>query len=198
MRIISATNKELDREVEEKRFRLDLFYRINLGRIRIPPLRERREDILPLAIRFAQRAASRRGQKFNGFTTAAEGLLLDFPWPGNVRQLKNAMERLVLLGSAELADADDIAFIGNAAAIKTGTAPFPLSPKAGSASGCPATPPPVPGSNDFDLPEGRLDIEELNRRIIGRALAKHNGNRTRTAAYLGLSRRVLEGRLKKV
>jgi len=182
IRIISATNKDLEREVEEKRFRLDLFYRVNMGHIRIPPLTERREDILPLALRFAQRASRRRGQTFGGFTPAAERFLAAFPWPGNVRQLKNAMERLVLLGVADLADVEDLSFIGEGAVGRERQ----------------ASPVPVPGIGDFGLPEERLDLEELNRRVIAMALAKHNGNRTRTAACLGLSRRVLEGRLTKL
>jgi DNA-binding NtrC family response regulator len=182
IRIISATNKDLDREVDEKRFRLDLFYRVNMGHIRIPPLRERREDIPPLAFRFAERASRRRGQKFGGFTPAAEKFLFSFSWPGNVRQLKNAMERLVLMQVSDCADVDDLAFIRDGAAIREK-----------QASGAP-----VPGSGDFHLPEEGLDIEKLNRKIIRMALEKHGGNRTKTANYLGMSRRVLEGRLKKL
>ena len=100
VRFVSATNKNLSEEVMAKRFRLDLYYRINIGIIRIPPLRERQEDILPLALRFAKRAFTRSGKEFVGFTRDAEEFLLSFSWPGNVRQLKNAMERLALSGSA--------------------------------------------------------------------------------------------------
>jgi two-component system response regulator AtoC len=181
IRIISATNKDLEREVDEKRFRLDLFYRVNMGHIRIPPLRERREDIPPLAFRFAERASRRRGQRFGGFTPAAERFLLSFSWPGNVRQLKNAMERLVLMQVSDCADLDDLAFIRDGAVREK------------QAAGAP-----VLGSGDFRLPEEGLDIEALNRKIIGLALERHGGNRTRTANYLGMSRRVLEGRLKKL
>ena len=181
IRIISATNKDLHREVEEKRFRLDLFYRVNMGHIRIPPLGERPEEILPLAFRFAERAARRRGQRFGGFTPAAERFLCSCPWPGNVRQLKNAMERLVLMQVSECADLEDLAFIRDSALREK---PEPSAP--------------VPGTGEFPLPEEGLDLEELNRRIIRMALEKHGGNRTRTAAYLGMSRRVLEGRLKKL
>ena len=182
IRIVSATNKDLEREVVEKRFRLDLFYRVNMGHIRIPPLRERQEDIPPLAFRFAQRASRRRGQKFGGFTPAAEKFLLSFPWPGNVRQLKNAMERLVLMQVSDCADVDDLAFIRDGAAVREK-----------QASGTP-----VLGTGDFDLPEEGLDIEAFNQKIIRKVLERHRGNRTRTANYLGMSRRVLEGRLKKL
>jgi two-component system, NtrC family, response regulator AtoC len=181
IRIISATNKDLGREVEAKRFRLDLFYRVNMGHIRIPPLRERPEDILPLAFRFAERAARRRGQKFGGFRPAAERFLLSYPWPGNVRQLKNAMERLGLMQGSECADLDDLAFVRD-------SAPREKTEPGGT----------VLGSGILRLPEAGLDLEELNQRIIRTALEKHGGNQTRTASYLGISRRVLEGRLKRM
>jgi len=182
IRIVSATNKELEREVEAKRFRLDLYYRINMGRIRIPPLRERPEDILPLALRFAERASRRRGQRFGGFTPEAERLLASLPWPGNVRQLKNAIERLVLMHPGETVDAEALAFA------REGADPGGTASAAGVLSAEAA----------FELPGDRLDLEGLNRRIIAKALDKHGGNRTRTAAYLGISRRVLEGRIKKL
>lgn len=181
IRIISATNKDLTAEVAKRRFRLDLFYRVNMGHIRIPPLRERREDILPLSLRFAERASRRRGQAFGGFTTKAEQFLLAFPWPGNVRQLKNAMERLVLMRSWGMIDEGDLDFVRERATA-------PETPEKG-----------LPfGDADFILPAGELDLEALNRKIIGLALKKHGGNRTKTAAYLKMSRRVLEGRLKKL
>lgn len=179
IRIISATNKDLEREVEANRFRLDLYYRVNMGHIRIPALRERKEDILPLAFRFAKRASLRRGQNFGGFTPDAERFLRSYPWPGNVRQLKNAMERLVLMQGADQADLDDLGFIRNGLS-REKPWPSPLT------------------DGEFKLPEERLDLEGLNRRIIRMALEKHAGNRTRAAAYLGISRRVLEGRLKKL
>ena len=181
IRIISATNKNLEREVGEKRFRLDLFYRVNMGHIRIPPLRERREEILPLARRFAERAAQRRGQRFGGFTPAAEEFVVSFPWPGNIRQLKNAMERLVLMHPWDVVDVEDLAFIPE-------RPPLPEF----------AERMPVLGAGEVVLPDGGLDLDELNRKIIRQALEKNQGNRTRTAQYLGISRRVLEGRLKKL
>ena len=181
IRIISATNKNLNEEVSSGRFRLDLFYRINMGYILIPPLRERPEDILPLALRFAQRASPRRGQKFGGFSPSAERFLLSLPWPGNIRQLKNAMERLVLMHISDQVDLVDLAFIRDSTQQEESMVRLPL---------------PVDG--ELRLPEEGLNLDELNQRIIRMALEKHGGNRTRTAAYLGISRRVLEGRLKKL
>ncbi len=181
VRFISATNKDLAQEVKAGRFRSDLLYRINIGVIAIPPLRERKEDIVPLALGFLNRAAARRGKRFGGFTPAAQEFLNALPWPGNVRQLKNAMERLALLCAWEEVDVPDLLFISDAAS---------------SDDSLPQTSP-VLGHDDFNLPDEGLDLEKLNRNIITRALQKHKGNKTSTAQYLHISRRVLQGRLKK-
>jgi two-component system, NtrC family, response regulator AtoC len=180
IRIISATNKDLRIEVGNKKFRLDLFYRVNLGTIRIPPLRERKEDILPLALRFIRRAFARRGRLFDRFTPTAEKFLLSYPWPGNIRQLKNAMERVSVLLPWDRVGVDDLESIED------------LS-QSNSPAVCSSL---LLGRDDFELPEQRLDLEELNALIIKRALEKNRGNRTRTAQYLGISRRVLQGKLK--
>ena len=182
IRIISAANKDLNQEVAEDRFRLDLYYRINMGTIRIPPLREREEDILPLAHRFIKRAFARKGKKFNRFTPSAERFLVSFPWPGNVRQLKNAMERLAFMRPLDRVGVEDLSFLKGL----TPASDFTLSAQ------------PVLGSDDFDLPENELDLEDFNRQIIKKALEKNHGNQTQTAQYLGISRRVLQGRLKKM
>lgn len=180
-RIICATNKDLSMEVDAKRFRLDLFYRINTGTIRIPPLRERQDDVMPLAIHFANRAYARRGKTFDGFTRDAERFLLSCPWPGNVRQLKNAMERLAMTGGASRVARDDLCFMDR--------------------PGCQAEDShearPVLHCDGFDLPRDHLDLERLNRVITMKALEKCGGNRTWTAQYLGISRRVLQGRIRK-
>jgi len=182
IRILCATNKDLNLEVAKNRFRLDLFYRINMGTIRIPPLRERRDDILPLAQGFIHRAYARKGKKFGQFTPAAEDLLLSFPWPGNVRQLKNAMAHMALTGPLDAVDLADLSFINRPN--------FPNDSTTGTN--------PVLGHGDFELPEEKLDLEDLNRQIIKKALQNNQGNQTRTAQYLGISRRVLQGRLKKM
>ncbi|MBL7225172.1 MAG: sigma-54-dependent Fis family transcriptional regulator [Desulfobacteraceae bacterium] len=182
IRIICATNKDVNQEVAKNRFRLDLFYRINMGTIRIPPLRERRDDILPLAQRFINRAYARKGKKFDQFTPAAGDLLLSFPWPGNVRQLKNAMEHVALTGHLDTVDADDLSFINRSN--------FPNDNTTRAK--------PVLGHDRFELPEQKLDLEDLNRQIIRKAFENNQGNQTRTAQYLGISRRVLQGRLKKM
>jgi DNA-binding NtrC family response regulator len=182
VRVISATNKDLREELAARRFRQDLYYRINTGVIRIPPLRERREAIVPLAQHFVNRAALRKGKRFGGFTPAAEQFLTAFDWPGNVRQLKNVMERLALLGPWDQADAGDLSPL-----LETGSRSVPTLER-----------PSVLGQDAFDLPEDELDLERLNGEIIRRTLQRFGGNQTRAAQYLGLSRRVLQGKLKKL
>ena len=181
IRIICATNKDLQKAVAEKQFRLDLYYRINMGNLKLPALRERKEAILPLAHRFVTRAFMRHGKRFDRFTAEAETFLSEFTWPGNVRQLKNAMERLAVLKADGLVDIGDLTFIQDVAA----------DPAALPLYGLPL------GPDRFSLPDDRLDLEALNREIILKALEKYKGNQTLAAKYLGLSRRVLQGRIKK-
>jgi DNA-binding NtrC family response regulator len=101
VRIVAATNRPLETRVKEGQFREDLFYRLNVIPIYIPPLRERRDDIMPLARHFLREAALRSHKAIQGFTPEAERLMLAYAWPGNVRELRNLIERLVILGTSE-------------------------------------------------------------------------------------------------
>jgi len=102
VRIIAATNKDIEKEVEEGRFRADLYYRLNVLPIYIPPLRERREDIPLLADFFLKRFNREIKKQISGFSPEAMDLLLSFAWPGNVRELENAIERAVVTAQADL------------------------------------------------------------------------------------------------
>ncbi len=102
VRVISATNKELRGEVSAGRFREDLFYRLDVFPIRLPPLVERREAIMPLADFFARKFASSFGKKTPGITPAAQSAILEYDWPGNIRELQNVMERAMILSSGEI------------------------------------------------------------------------------------------------
>jgi DNA-binding NtrC family response regulator len=112
-RVLSATNAELDRAVAEGRFREDLLFRLNTIEIRLPPLRERRDDIAPLARHFLARHAARYGKTLSGFDASAMRMLLDHAWPGNIRELDHAVERAVLMSTgASIRPADLLLKIG--------------------------------------------------------------------------------------
>jgi DNA-binding NtrC family response regulator/predicted hydrocarbon binding protein len=107
-RVLAATNRDLAADVHAARFRQDLYYRLRVVEIRVPPLRERREDVLALARAFLADAAARTGRKVTGFTPAAAQQLVRYSWPGNVRELENAVERAVVLARASRVDVDDL------------------------------------------------------------------------------------------
>jgi DNA-binding NtrC family response regulator len=181
-RIISATNKNLKQQVAKGNFRLDLFHRMNIGYIQIAALRDRPDDIVPLANHFIRKAFSRKGKRFGGFSKGAEKFLKSFPWPGNVRQLKNFMERLSILSTDCHFDREHISGMVEQSSINDLVVDSA----------------PMLSCNKFQLPDDRFDLERFNHAIIKRALAKNKGNKTKTALYLGISRRVLQGRLKKM
>jgi DNA-binding NtrC family response regulator len=163
-RILAASNKNLEDEVKNGRFREDLFYRLNVVELNIPPLRERREDILPLATRFISEFAKGHGR----FSEAVAACLENYPWPGNVRELRNAMERAVLLARGEL------------------ILPTHLPTRVREA----APPAPAPAIPAAAAPDAE-QLEEIERTAILQTLRKHDFNRTETAKALGISRRAL-------
>jgi DNA-binding NtrC family response regulator len=160
-RILAASNRVLDDEVKAGRFREDLFYRLNVVELNVPPLRERREDILPLAGKFIEEFAKGRAR----FSDTVAACLEKYPWPGNVRELRNAMERAVLLSRSEL------------------ILPEHLPTRVRDAGEQPATAA-TPAGNAQQL-------EEIERQAILTALKQHDSNRTETAKSLGISRRAL-------
>ncbi len=175
-RLICATNHDLAGQVEAGLFRRDLLYRLNLGRVFIPPLRQRREAILPLAQKFLDQFALRKGSRFSSFSPEAEEILLDHPWPGNVRELRNVLERVVLLFDEVQVRPEHLVLLTRGEdeaageAIRLGSIVLP--------------------------PEG-IDITRLEAEVVRKALERFKGNKTRTAEYLGLSRRALDSRLRR-
>jgi DNA-binding NtrC family response regulator len=161
-RILAASNRNLDDEVKNGRFREDLFYRLNVVELNIPPLRERREDVLPLATLFITEFAKGKAR----FSEAVAACLEHYPWPGNVRELRNAMERAVLLSRSEL------------------ILPEHLPTKVREAAGQ------RPALAKMPTDEAE-QLEEIERQAILQALKKHDFNRTETAKALGISRRAL-------
>ena len=109
VRMLVATNKDLRALIEEGKFREDLYYRINVVHLHLPPLRERRDDIMPLAEFFLKRFSAHFSRPINGFSPGAKRLLLNYPWPGNVRELENIIERAVLMAEGDIIEEKDLA-----------------------------------------------------------------------------------------
>jgi DNA-binding NtrC family response regulator len=169
VRLIAATNKDLRAALEQGTFREDLYYRLNVVPIDIPPLREHKEDIPDLANHFLLRFCRENEKQIEKITSAALKLLMDYHWPGNVRQLENTIERAVALSSRPVIDVDDIHL--ETAAVKSAVAS--VAPM---------------------LPEG-MTLEQWEDEIIRDALRRAGGNKSQAARLLGLSRNALRYRL---
>ncbi len=176
IRIIAATNKSLAAECQAGRFRDDLYYRLNVAKITIPPLRERQVDIMPLSLFFMNGFNEKFGKNFRGISAAARQMLLDYPWRGNVRELRNAIERVILMEDGEEIKPAHLNFLG-------------LSQPENSFTGTAE-----PG---LKLPAAGVNLDELIKGLIMQALELSNGNKTRAAKFLGLSRPTLIYRLEK-
>jgi DNA-binding NtrC family response regulator len=170
-RIIAATNRDLEREVKEGRFREDLYYRLNVIPIVLPSLRERRTDIPHLVEHFV---AKHSGDRKRSVSEEALKILMAYEWPGNVRQLESIVERALLLGEGDVVTPGDL----------------PAAVRAG-----------ITASLDvfgLQIPDSGIDLEALERSLILKALEKAENNVTRAARLLGLSRRTLQYRLEKI
>jgi transcriptional regulator with GAF, ATPase, and Fis domain len=108
IRLIAATNRSLEEEARAGRFRQDLYYRLNVVTLKTPPLRERRSDIPVLALHFASKFGAQCGRRIGGISPEAEAYLLHYDWPGNIRELENALERAVVLGSSDIIQLEDL------------------------------------------------------------------------------------------
>ncbi|MEX2178820.1 MAG: sigma-54 dependent transcriptional regulator [Gemmatimonadaceae bacterium] len=172
VRVVAATSRDLESEVREGRFRADLFYRVNVVRIQLPALRDRREDLHLLVHHFVNVFNRRLGLSVSGVTPAAMRLLLEYEWPGNVRELENVVERAMVLADSSRVDVEQLP-----PAIRD-----------------PGTPP-VAGDDDDDLSVKRR-MYALERTLIARALQQTAGNRTRAAKLLDLSHRALLYKIK--
>jgi two-component system response regulator AtoC len=179
IRLLTATNRDLKKLVEEGIFREDLYYRLSVVPVNLPPLSERAGDIPLLADHFIRDFAERNGRAITGITPDAVNLLCAYSWPGNVRELRNTIERMVVLSSGGRLTARDVPPQIRAA----GNAPAGGGTAANNASS-PSTPQPAAGS-----------LAETEKRKILDVLAKHRGNRTRAAVELGISRRTLHRKL---
>jgi two-component system response regulator HydG len=169
-RVVTATNRDLETEVEEKRFREDLFYRINVVAIPVPPLRARAGDILLLAQYFLKRIAQRTNKPVQGISGPAARMLMDYDWPGNVRELENCMERAVALCRLDEITVDDL----------------PAKVQEHQSSKIVIT---------TESPGELITLDEMERRYVRQVLNAVGGNKTHAARILGIDRRSLYRRL---
>ena len=170
IRIVAATNKDLKQAVDDGSFREDLYYRVAVIMIKVPPLRERRDDIPMLVEHFLQNFSQKYRKRIRGIDAGAMDRIVSSPWPGNVRQLQNFLEQAVVLSDREMLRERDL-FLGEA--------------------------PPVRGGivKTFEMEPG-LPLNEIERLYILRTLARLDGSRTQTAKMLGISLRALQYKLK--
>ncbi|MCF6218149.1 MAG: sigma-54 dependent transcriptional regulator [Gammaproteobacteria bacterium] len=169
VRVIAATHKDLHAMMKEGSFREDLYYRLSVITLHLPALRERREDIMPLANMFLEQSAASHNRQPASFTPAGAKLIENFGWPGNVRQLKNLCERWVLLYANKELNSE--------------TLQADLSSNTQSSS--------------WELPPEGVNLAELERQLIEQALARTQGNKSQAARLLGISRHTLDYRLEK-
>jgi two-component system response regulator PilR (NtrC family)/two-component system response regulator HydG len=170
VRLVTATNRELSQRIADGQFREDLYYRLNVVQVALPPLRQRGDDVVELANHFLARAAARVGGPVQRLDAAARRQLVAYPWPGNVRELENALERAMALSDRELLGPEDL----------------PVQLRRGDQR------------RELALQEAldrQLTLDELERAYIERVLLAEGGNKTRAAARLGLDRKTLYRKL---
>jgi transcriptional regulator with PAS, ATPase and Fis domain len=175
VRIISATNKDLQKSIEEKSFRNDLYYRLQVIPIFLTPLRERKEDVIALAQHFVELYNKDFNKKVQGIAGMAERMLLDYSWPGNVRELKNVIERAIILGNDETLLLEHL--------------PHEIVARTATPGGTPMS--------AFRLPPEGIDIEEVEKELIRQALEITEWNQSKAAKKLTLGIDAFRYRMKK-
>jgi DNA-binding NtrC family response regulator len=172
VRVVAASNRDLKQMVADGKFREDLYYRLNIVQIELPPLRARKSDIPTLAHHFLRKYREENKRGIESFTDAALRALVAYPWPGNVRELENAIERAVVLCESDRIDAEllpaatrELARVGD-------------------------------GGNAFDLLVPGITMAEVERMVIEKTLDAVGGSTARAAEMLGISRRTIQYRLK--
>jgi len=173
VRVIAATNRNLEDLVREAKFRDDLYYRLNVLRIELPPLRTRTEDIPLLAQHFVEDFSREFKRSVRGLSAETLDVLSSYAWPGNVRELRNMIERAVLLSDADQLQPSDFDSLAPARAASTGS------------------------HGPFELPIGGVVLDDVERSLVVQALERAGGNRTRAAALLGLHRDQIRYRIEK-
>ena len=178
-RIISATSRNLEELVSEDKFRQDLYYRLNVAMVELPPLRDRDEDIILLAEHFVGVYNAEFKRNIRGLLPEVKTLMMRYSWPGNVRELKNVIERAVLFEEGEYISTESIKIIESSQSSQT-------SETAAQAM-----------AQLSDIPEEGISLDEIERSLIQKALESAKGNQTRAAEMLGISREKIKYRMKK-
>jgi two-component system, response regulator FlrC len=187
VRIVAATNQDLQQRVKDGKFREDLYFRLAVFPIRIPPLRERQQDILPLAEHFLVRYGRTMGRQGLKLSAQSNHALQSYPWPGNVRELENAMQRALLLSDGDLIEPNDIELHGSA----------PDSQLSAPSANLSANGTPLAYSSDTEsTTSGAQDMDSIEREHILKVLKQVGGNRKDAVNILGLSERALRYKLK--
>ncbi len=187
VRIVAATNQDLQQRVKDGKFREDLYFRLAVFPIRIPPLRERQQDILPLAEHFLVRYGRTMGRQGLKLSAQSNVALQNYPWPGNVRELENAMQRALLLSDGDLIEPNDIELHGTEP-----SAAFSVPATHLAANGTPL----AYSSDNESTTSGAQDMDSIEREHILKVLKQVNGNRKDAVNILGLSERALRYKLK--
>nr|MDA8389044.1 sigma-54 dependent transcriptional regulator [Nitrospiraceae bacterium] len=186
-RLVCSANRDLEKEVQAGNFRMDLYYRINVVHIWVPPLRRRRDDIPLLAAEFMREFSEREGKSVRLSPEALEAFC-DYSWPGNIRQLRNVLEGLTVLSSTGLVTLDDMPGEILASGVP-------------GAAGCAEGPGPAAGGGNVSQeppPQGAQTLREIEEYAIICALEECRGNKSRAAKLLGISRKTFYKRLKEI
>jgi two-component system response regulator FlrC len=214
VRVLAATNRDLDAALARGQFREDLYYRLRVFEVRLPPLRERRDDILPMAEAFLEELGPAVGRPAAGISRQAHEALLSYPWPGNVRELRNVLERASILCDGGLITLEHLpAGMGRGQPAGLGSLPRAGAPHEMGAApafvGAAAQPPgaagavrpgtdPAAGATPAAaFPPGGVNLEMVERDLIAQALQEARNNRSRAARLLGISRSQLYYKIQK-
>ncbi len=181
-RFICATNRDVKEQVRQGIFREDLYFRLNVGYIRIPPLRERKEEIVPLAQMFLKQLIDQKKTSLQAMSKNTEAKLTAYEWPGNVRELKNIIERIALFSDDKIMEPYHFESIIHGNPFMGNDVPRKISND----------------TDNWELPENGINLNKYILDIVNKALARNKNNKTKTANYLGISLRVLHTYLKKL
>ncbi|MGE5478793.1 MAG: sigma-54-dependent transcriptional regulator [Chloroflexota bacterium] len=185
VRVIASTNKELEKLVEEDKFREDLFYRLNVAKIILPPLRERGDDIIRLSTAFVKEFNNKFAKNLTGFTQEAVNILMNYPWKGNIRELRNVIERVCLLENETVVSKESLGFLKGAS---TSLAPKPQRPAAELPD----------GEHSLTISPSGVTMGAVMRDLLTQTLKITGGNQIKAAKLLGISRAKLRYRIEQL